>query len=243
MSELNRNKKRNRLFFGPPKEDTPKQAAAKLVRDTQDVHVAQIRAAADVQHYTWLHDNMLTAPPTELVPFDIERPFESYARLFNRTAFPMGMKSRLDHALVEVGRDVQVIPGVETGTRRWKLLCLAVSSDLLDQHLEVSFPRLGEAIKLVNTLVGRRGVAFAEVQIVTFTEWKLSSDRDRFGMRDRIELLADKLTRVGVTLEVLTWDINQFDWAPELSASGQPLMQPGTRPCHWRLDRWSSDDP
>ena len=62
-------------------------------------------------------------------------------------------------------------------------------------------------------------------------------------MRDRIELLADKLTRVGVTLEVLTWDSNQFDWAPELSASGQPLMQAGTRPCHWRLDRWSSDEP
>lgn len=60
-------------------------------------------------------------------------------------------------------------------------------------------------------------------------------------MQDRIEALAQKLDRAGVTFEVLIWNSNRYDWCPDLNAMGQPLMRYGTRPCHWRLERWSED--
>ena len=40
----------------------------------------------------------------------------------------------------------------------------------MDHHLEVAFPKLGEAVRLINQLVGKRGDAFTDVQLVTFTE-------------------------------------------------------------------------
>ena len=219
----------------PPKE-TPEQSAAELVRETQDANVARARAMADAHHFDWLKEQLLTVP--EGTPFDVLDPIRSYAQLFNRTAFPAGRESRIEHVLAEARRDVLVIPGIEHGTRRWKLQCLAVSTDWMDPHLDVAFPRLGEAIRLLNQLVGKRGVAFTHVQLVTFTEWCLPQ-KQGYSLQDRIEALADKLSRAGVTFEVLTWDSNRFDWSPDLNEAGQPLMRHGTRPCHWRLERWS----
>lgn len=219
----------------PPKE-TPEQSAAELVRETQDANVARARAMADAHHFDWLKEQLLTVP--EGTPFDVLDPIRSYAQLFNRTAFPAGRESRIEHVLAEARRDVLVIPGIEHGTRRWKLQCLAVSTDWMDPHLDVAFPRLGEAIRLINQLVGKRGVAFTHVQLVTFTEWR-RPQKQGYSLQDRIEALADKLSRAGVTFEVLTWDSNRFDWSPDLNEAGQPLMRHGTRPCHWRLERWS----
>ena len=218
-----------------PKE-TPERAAAELVRETQDANVVRARAMADAHHFNWPKEHMLTSP--DHAPFDVLDPIRSYAQLFNRTAFPAGRESRIEHVLAEARRDVQVIPGIEQGTRRWKLQCLAVSTDWMDPHLDVAFPRLGEAIRLINQLVGKRGVAFTDVQLVTFTEWR-RPQKQGYSMEDRIEALADKLGRVGVTFEVLTWDCKRFDWSPDLNEIGQPLLRHGTRPCHWRLDRWS----
>ena len=219
----------------PPKE-TPERAAAKFLRQTGDADVTRTRAMADAHHFDWLKEHMLTVP--DHAHFDVLDPLQSYAQLFNRTAFPAGRESRIDHVLAEARRDVQVIPGIEHGTRRWKLLCLAVSTHWMDQHLDVAFPRLGEAVQLINQLVGKRGVAFTDVQLVTFTEWR-RPQKQGYSMEDRIEALADKLSRAGVTFEVLTWDCKRFDWSPDLNEIGQPLMRHGTRPCHWRLDRWS----
>jgi len=219
-----------------PLEKTPEQGAAELVRETQDANVVRARAMADAHHFDWLKEHMLTSP--DHAPFDVLDPIRSYAQLFNRTAFPAGRESRIEHVLAEARRDVQVIPGIENGTRRWKLQCLAVSTDWMDHHLDVAFPRLGEAVQLINQLVGKRGVAFTHVQLVTFTEWR-RPQKQGYSMEDRIEALANKLDRVGVTFEVLTWDCKRFDWSPDLNETGQPLMRHGTRPCHWRLDRWS----
>jgi hypothetical protein len=83
-------------------------------------------------------------------------------------------------------------------------------------------------------------VAFTHVQLVTFTEWRRPQEQG-YSLQDRIESLADKLSRAGVTFEVLTWDSNRFDWSPDLNDIGQPLMRHGTRPCHWRLERWSEE--
>ena len=221
-----------------PPEETPEQEAAELVRETQDANVIRARAMADAHHFDWLKEQLLTVP--EGTPFDVLDPIRSYAQLFNRTAFPAGRESRIEHVLAEARRDVLVIPGIEHGTRRWKLQCLAVSTDWMDPHLDVAFPRLRDAIRLINQLVGKRGVAFTHVQLVTFTEWRRPQDQKQgYSLQDRIEALADKLSRAGVTFEVLTWDSNRFDWSPDLNEIGQPLMRHGTRPCHWRLERWS----
>ena len=206
-----------------PSKETPEQEAAELVRETQDANVVRARAMADAHHFDWLKEQLLTVPEGTL--FDVLDPIRSYAQLFNRTAFPAGRESRIEHVLAEARRDVLVIPGIEHGTRRWKLQCLAVSTDWMDHHLDVAFPRLGDAIRLIN-------------QLVTFTEWR-RPQKQGYSMEDRIEALADKLGRVGVTFEVLTWDCKRFDWFPDLNDIGQPLLRHGTRPCHWRLERWS----
>ena len=221
----------------PPKE-TPEQAAAELVRETQDPDLTRARTMADAHHFDWLKQHLLTVP--DGVSFDVTQSIQSYAQLFNRTALPAGRESRIEHALAEAQRNVQVIPGVEHGTRRWKLLCLAVSTDWMDQHLEVAFPRIEEAVSLINQLVGKRGVAFTDVQLVTFTEWR-RPQKQGYSIQDRIEALAKKLDRVGVTFEVLTWDCKRYDWSPDLNEAGQPLVRHGACPCHWRLDRWSED--
>lgn len=221
-----------------PPDKTPEQGAAELVRETEDAGVTLARAMADARHFNWLKEHMLTLP--DHASFDVMDPIQSYAQLFNRTAFPAGRESRIEHVLAEARRDVQVIPGIEHGTRRWKLLCLAVSTRWTDHHLDVAFPRLGEAVQLINQLVGKRGVAFTDVQLVTFTEWR-RPQKQGYSMQDRIEALAQKLDRAGATFEVLTWDSNRYDWCPDLNATGQPLMRHGTRPCHWRLERWSED--
>ena len=83
-------------------------------------------------------------------------------------------------------------------------------------------------------------MAFTDVQLVTFTEWRRPQEQG-YSLQDRIESLADKLSRAGVTFEVLTWDSNRFDWSPDINEIGQPLMRHGTRPCHWRLERWSEE--
>ena len=221
-----------------PSKETHEQAAAKLVRETQDDAVVRARAMADAQHFDWLKAHLLTAP--DAVFFDVTDPIRSYAQLFNRMAFPAGRESRMEHALAEARRDVLVVPGIEHGTRRWKLQCLAVGSDWMNPHLEVAFPSLGEAIRLTQQLVGKRGGGFTHVQIVTFTEWRRPQP-NHYGLQDRIEALAGKLERAGVTFEVLTWDCSRYDWSPDLNEAGQPLMRHGTQPCHWRIERWSED--
>ena len=90
----------------PPKE-TPEQSAAELVRETQDANVARARAMADAHHFDWLKEQLLTVP--EGTPFDVLDPIRSYAQLFNRTAFPAGRESRIEHVLAEARRDLSLI--------------------------------------------------------------------------------------------------------------------------------------
>jgi len=196
---------------------------------------------ADAAHFDWLKAHLLAAPP-EGADFDVCKPLDSYATLFNRMAFPAGRQDRLAHAIIEAGRDVQVIPGVENGQKRWKLLCLAVSSPWMDPLLEVAFPRLNEGLGLVESLVGSQGAAFGTVQMVTFAEWKGGKNTQQIAMGHRMDRLGEKIARVGATLEVITWDSVGFDWSPKLDRNGQPIMKPSVRPCHWRLDRWSREE-
>lgn len=221
-------------------QQTSKQAAAAMLRNTEDPRMVVERSMADAVHFDWLKHHLLVLPPQSTV-FDIGKPLESYARLFNDIAFPVGRKDRLAHALVEAGRDVQVIPGVENGRKRWKLQCLAVSSPWLDPLFEVPFPRLNEGLGMVESLIGSQGAAFAEVQMVTFAEWNGRRNAQQIAMGNRMERLGEKIAKVGATFEVITWDCTRFDWSPQLDRNGQPIMKRFISPCHWRLDRWSRD--
>lgn len=211
-----------------------------MLRRTEDSRLAVERSMADAAHFDWLKHHLLVVPP-QSTGFDIGKPLESYARLFNDIAFPVGREDRLAHAIMEAGRDVQVIPGVENGKKRWKLLCLAVSSAWMDPLFDVAFPRLNEGLGLVESLVGSQGAAFAKVQMVTFAEWRGRRNAQQIAMGNRVERLAEKIAKVGATLEVITWDSVGFDWSPQLDRNGQPIMKRFIRPCHWRLDRWSRD--
>lgn len=220
---------------------TPKQTVAAMLRDTQDERLVVERSMADAVHFDWLRDHLLVPPPAN-VDFDVRKPLVSYARLFNRVAFPVGQDDHLAHALIELGRDTQVIPGLENGKKRSKLLCLAVHSQWMPPQFEGAFPRLNEALALVDSMVGYDGAAFTEAQIVTFSEWKRRKNPQQIAMGNRMERLGEEIAKVGAMLEVITWDSVRFDWNPELDGNGQPMMKRFIRPCHWRLDRWSWDE-
>ena len=220
---------------------TPKRAVAAMLRDTQDRRLILERSMADAVHFDWLTAHLLVPPPAN-VDFDVRKPLDSYARLFNRVAFPVGQDDRLAHALIQLGRDTQVIPGLENGKKRSKLLCLAVHSQWMAPQFEAAFPQLNEGLGLVESLVGSDGAAFTEAQIVTFSEWKRRKNPQQIAMGNRMNRLGEKIAKVGATLEVITWDSVRFDWNPELDCNGQPIMKRFIRPCHWRLDRWSWDD-
>jgi len=99
-----------------PPEETPERTAAELLRETQDADLIRVRAMADAHHFYWLKQHLLTV--LDRVPFDVTQPIRSYAQFFNRTEFPAGRESRIEHVVAEARCDVQVIPGIEHSTRR-----------------------------------------------------------------------------------------------------------------------------
>ena len=127
---------------------------------------------ADEASFHWLQDRLMQTGDVDRVGFDFRNPVGSYSQLFNRLANPAGKEApQMERALLDLRRKVWVLPGLASRHKRWKLLCLAVSTDWLDPHLEEAFPRLGEALSLVEEIVGPRTNRCTHVQLVTFTEW------------------------------------------------------------------------
>ena len=194
---------------------------------------------ADEASFHWLQDRLMQTGDVDRVGFDFRNPGGSYSQLFNRLANPAGKEApQMERALLDLRREVRVLPGLASRHKRWKLLCLAVSTDWLDPHLEEAFPRLGEALSLVEEIVGPRTNRCTHVQLVTFTEWNGGNPKVHAANCDRIWRLGEACRKSGVRLEVFTWDTTRYGWSPEVDENGTPLLDRRYEPCHWRCDSW-----
>ena len=203
-----------------------------------------ISSLADPVHFFGLKERLLPLPDSGEVSFDGRHAAESYAQLFNRLSHPLGADaSALDRAMAELKRDVQVIPGIQCRKKRWKLLCLAVSTPWLDPHLDCPFPGLRDGMALVDALIGQHANLCTDVQIVTFTEWNDARSAQSLILEKRLWAIGNRLAQSGVRLEVFTWDMNRFGWTPDVNDKGQPLMTGRELPGHWRRNTWGPPRP
>lgn len=199
---------------------------------------------ADAASFHWLQERLLPTGDVDRLGFDYRNPMGSYALLFNRLANPAGKEApQMERALLDLRRDVRVLPGLASRRKRWKLLCLAVSNDWMDPLLEEAFPRLGGALSLVEEIVGPRANCCTHVQLVTFTEWNGSHPKVYAAQRDRIWRLGQACLKSGVRLEVFTWDTSRYGWSPEVDENGTPLLDGRYQQCHWRCDSWGPGSP